>query len=302
LLSLIYIFIIGCEIDSGNEEKPEIAEEETELLPYPVIINDTEIEKQPEMIVSLSPALTEMIFEFGEDKKLVGRCNYCDYPKAVTDVKNFGSSARPDIDGIIGLKPDLLLISTPLAAKDLLTMESHGIKTLLFESPKNLDEFKRAYEGLGLALNGLFTGTEVGEQQFSEISKVFDNSDVINIGKFAYITEDLKIAAGGTLEHAVFSCFGDNIAKDREGYVSPDDLFDDVQPDIIILNDKYNLNRLKDHDVYSGLSAVDGDRVIYVTNLYFERPTVRITELIEKFILDYKSLDQLYNRVHVPAS
>jgi len=287
-LSAILVFFVGCDIVvEGEQEAQPTSSPEIEILPYPVIINDVVIDSQPRSIVSLSPALTEIVFELGAGERLIGLCSYCDFPRDTALIPDVGGSARPDIDRIIELKPDLLLTSTPIAPNHLFAMEQHGIKTLLIGAPNDLEEFKRIYEGLGLVLEGLFTGAQLGEEQFSVILKACQNADVVNIGKFIYITEDFKIAANGTLEHAVFSCFGENAAQGLEGYVTAGELLE-LNPDIILLNNKYTVNDLSDNELFSSLRAVEDKNLIYIENIYFERPTSRIVTLIEKMISDFK--------------
>ena len=52
---------------------------------YPVTVTDNAgnavtIEKEPQKIVSLSPATTEILFALDQGDKVVGRTKYCDYP------------------------------------------------------------------------------------------------------------------------------------------------------------------------------------------------------------------------------
>jgi iron complex transport system substrate-binding protein len=72
----------------------------------------------PERIVSLSPSCTEILFAVGAGPKVVGVTDYCDYPdelKARIDKKEIshvGGYWNPSIETIVGLKPDLVLVST----------------------------------------------------------------------------------------------------------------------------------------------------------------------------------------------
>ena len=53
-----------------------------------------------------------MIYELGAEGKLVGRTDYCDYPKEVTNIESIGNLMTPDIEKIISLEPDLVITST----------------------------------------------------------------------------------------------------------------------------------------------------------------------------------------------
>ena len=296
LLLVIAVMLCGCR--NTDTDIPEETTENTtseEPMPYPFTVNGTEISAQPERIVCLSPALTEIIYEMGYGDRIVGRSSYCDYPLDVLKSVDLGSTANPDIDAITDLMPDLVITSTPIASKDMFTMEQAGIKTVLIPAPTTLEGFSSIYSSLGLVFEGMFTGTEKGEDTYSSVSKALGNTDAVNIGNFVYVTENLTAAGGDTFENAVLSCFGNNIAKDGTGYgFDPAELVED-QPDIILLNDKYTIDDLIEDEYYSQLDAVIENRVIFINNVYFERPSARITILIDGLLIDFSELQKQDN-------
>lgn len=292
---LAFCFLLsGCHVDSSQTEETTTAAEadNSEPQPYPVIINDVEIDKSPEKIVCLSPALTEILYEMGFGERIIGRSIYCDYPPAATAAEEFGSSTNPDIDRIIQLQPDLVLTATPIASKDVLRMSEAGITTLVISAPTTIEEFSANYIAIGLLMNGLFTGNEKGEQFFSDISKTLDNSTAVSFGKFVYITQNLTVAGGDTLEGAIFSCFGENLAAEAEGYSYDKSLLLEAQPDLILLSDDYTLDDLQNDEICSQLDCVANGNVLPVDNSYFERPTARIIKFLQNLISEYKKLKQ----------
>ena len=60
-------------------------------------------------IVSLSPAVTELIFHLGRGKDLVGRSSACDYPQEVRRLPVAGDFARPDTEKLLSLRPDAVI-------------------------------------------------------------------------------------------------------------------------------------------------------------------------------------------------
>ena len=291
LLLAIAVMLCGCE-DADNDIPDETTEntEQEEPMPYPFSLNGTEISAQPEKVVCLSPALAEIIYEMGYGDKIVGRSSYCDYPSDIKQAADLGSTANPDIDAIIDLLPDLVITATPIASKDTFAMERAGIKTVHIPAPTTLEGFSSIYTSLGLIFEGLFTGIEKGEDTYSFISKALGNTEAVNIGSFIYVTEDLTVAGGDTFESAVLSCFGSNIAIDETGYGFDKAELIENQPDIILLNDKYSIADLLEDEYYSRLNAVNENRVIYLNNIYFERPSVRITILIDGLLIDFSNL------------
>ena len=72
----------------------------------------------PKRIVSLSPSCTEILFAVGAGTRVVGVTDYCNYPDEVEarvesgDTVRVGGYWNPSIKSVLGLKPDLVLVST----------------------------------------------------------------------------------------------------------------------------------------------------------------------------------------------
>ncbi|MCL2108782.1 MAG: helical backbone metal receptor [Oscillospiraceae bacterium] len=297
ILSVIFLAVFtitGCDdktiVDDGGEieQTPVFVEEEP--TPFPLFIGDILIEDSPEKVVSLSPSLTEIVFELGYGERLVGRGSFCDFPSRVVSLPEAGSGANPDIDRIIALSPDLLLTTTPILARDVFRMEQAGITTLIIPASGDLNSLSDTYRALGLVFEGMFTGAEAGDEAFSVIAKACNNTAVVNIGRFVYITNDLKAATGDTLEHAVFSCFGENIARIFDNYEFDFSVLVDNQPDVILLSDRYTAEDLRASENFSELNAVVSGRIIPVDNSFFERPSARLVDVINEMLEDYRNL------------
>lgn len=64
----------------------------------------------PRRIISLIPAVTEMIFAMGDGARIVGVSNYDRFPPEVERIRKVGGLLDPDVEGIIALKPDLVIV------------------------------------------------------------------------------------------------------------------------------------------------------------------------------------------------
>ena len=62
-------------------------------------------------IVSLAPNVTEIIYALGVDSILAGVTDYCDYPPQATLKPHMGGIINPNIETIVGTRPDLVLMS-----------------------------------------------------------------------------------------------------------------------------------------------------------------------------------------------
>src|SRR5205814_5188603 len=64
----------------------------------------------PRRIVSLVPAVTEMLFAIGAGDAVVGVSSFDHFPKEVDTRTRVGALIDPDFERIISLKPDLIVV------------------------------------------------------------------------------------------------------------------------------------------------------------------------------------------------
>ena len=65
---------------------------------------------QPSRIISLVPAITEMLFAIGAGAEVVGVSSFDTYPPEVRSRQTVGALVDPDIERIISLRPDLVVV------------------------------------------------------------------------------------------------------------------------------------------------------------------------------------------------
>src|SRR6185369_14535664 len=64
----------------------------------------------PRRVVSLNPATTEIVFAIGAGDRLVGRTHWDLYPAAASKVPDLGSGIRPNVEAVLGARPDIVLL------------------------------------------------------------------------------------------------------------------------------------------------------------------------------------------------
>jgi iron complex transport system substrate-binding protein len=67
----------------------------------------------PGRIISLAPNLTEIVYAAGAGPLLVGTVAWSDYPAAARDLPQVGDGWRIDLEGVLALRPDLVLAWSP---------------------------------------------------------------------------------------------------------------------------------------------------------------------------------------------
>jgi cobalamin transport system substrate-binding protein len=86
----------------------------------------------PSRIVSLVPAVTEMLFACGAGATVVGVSSYDQYPAEVLERPKVGALIDPDLEGIFALKPDMVVVYA--TQTDLITqLRRAGVPMFLYQ-------------------------------------------------------------------------------------------------------------------------------------------------------------------------
>lgn len=108
-------------------------------------------------VVSLIPASTELLFAIGAGSAAVGRTRYCDYPAAATAVPDLGDGIKPNIEAIVGQRPDLVILyNSGQNAAVVTRLRELGIASLRLNTDQLADV------GRVSRLLGRLTGREAG--------------------------------------------------------------------------------------------------------------------------------------------
>jgi iron complex transport system substrate-binding protein len=65
---------------------------------------------EPQRIISLVPATTEMLFAMGAGRRIAGVSNYDRFPPDVERLPKVGGLLDPDVERLLSLKPDLVIV------------------------------------------------------------------------------------------------------------------------------------------------------------------------------------------------
>ncbi|PYS31268.1 MAG: hypothetical protein DMG11_01880, partial [Acidobacteria bacterium] len=122
----------------------------------------------PQRIISIVPSVTEMLFAFGLEGKVIAVSDYDEFPPEVTTKQRIGALLNPNIEKIMELKPDLVIT---YGTQDVLRdrLQSVGIHFYPFVHG-NVDHTLQFMLDLGRTV-----GTEVRARQVvQDIRSTFD--------------------------------------------------------------------------------------------------------------------------------
>jgi len=100
----------------------------------------------PQRVVSLAPALTEILFALEAGDRVAGVTTYCDWPEQARTKPKVGGFADPSIEAVLALEPDLVLASPgPGNREAVLAVERAGRRVVLVPA-ETLEDTYRAIE------------------------------------------------------------------------------------------------------------------------------------------------------------
>ncbi len=110
----------------------------TPSAPDTVVIRDDRdralrVAAPPDRIVSLIPAVTEVLFALGADDRLVGRTRYGTHPSEARSVPSVGEGVRPSLEAVLARSPDVVILYAGVGNRRVLDrLEELGVPTLAF--------------------------------------------------------------------------------------------------------------------------------------------------------------------------
>ena len=293
LITATALFASGCNLFRLERRNPEItakADETAQITAFPVTIGGTEITASPTSVVSLSPAITEIIAELGFGGTIVGKSRYCDYPDLSAVV--VGSALNPDIAAISTLKPELVLSLSPIAEKDIKTLSKGGTKAISLSPPTDLDGLKQLYTKLSAVFNGSVSAAGKAELAFAPITDFSAKTSDIQKLSYAYITKEGLFAGADSAESGFLALIGENAISDK-GYAVSAKLA--KEPQFLIADKSVSVDELGGNAAVSALEAYKSNRIIFIDTARLERPTARLAALYEQILADAQTVGESNN-------
>ena len=233
-----------------------------------------------EKIISLSPALTELVCHLGCEKQLIGRSDVCNYPESILKLPVAGRFADPYIERIISMKPTLVIANDLINPNIFKTFEKCGIKTMMMQC-RNIAEYRQCVQKLSAALNV----ADAGNRELQRIDmKLSEKREPLNM-KVLWVIWDspLMIAGKNSLPDEVIRLAGaENVAAGvpQAYFKCSFDWLAEQKIDVIIWSAAPN--GWKQHRFWKKLNAVKNNKIVSDLNPdLLHRPSPRIFDGVE---------------------
>ena len=103
----------------------------------------------PQRIVSISPAITEVMFLVGAQDKLVGVSDFCKYPPETEKITKVGGMHNINFEVLLSLHPDVVLIGSMISQQDVDAIEKMGIPVVCIVEESSLEGMAEMMEVVG---------------------------------------------------------------------------------------------------------------------------------------------------------
>lgn len=273
----------GCAQSDLNSDESGATEASEDGFSYPLTLtdaygNEVTVEEEPETIVSVSPALTEIVYALGGEDKLIGRSDYDDYPEAVLDIQSVGPIDLPDTELIVSLDPDVVLASSIFSEEAYNALTDAGITVVIIKDESDLEGMytyiTTTADVIGLHEEGqaLVEDLEAELDEISaEVNDTIAGSDITVYYCMGYGEYGDYTAGGDTFINDIIEAAGCvNAAGDIEGWsISTEELL--AKDPYIILVPSWGYDAFLETEPYSELTAVQEGRVLSVDENIFNR-------------------------------
>ena len=86
----------------------------------------------PQRIVSLAPAVTEILFALGLSDEIIGVTSFCNYPEQARSKPKIGEYASPNLEILAAMQPELVVMAADSSSPELLSrLEGLGIEVYI---------------------------------------------------------------------------------------------------------------------------------------------------------------------------
>lgn len=261
--------------------------------PSPISVRDdagrvVTLAAPPERIVSAAPSTTELAFAVGLGDEVVAVDKFSNYPPEAASRTSIGSYIEPDLEAILGARPDLVLVTDVHLAELVPALEQREIPTLVL-SARNIE---------GVLLNLLLLGRVAGDDAAAErvvadlrtriaaVEARVAGREAVSV--FYELDPSLFTAGPGTfIDDVIRRAGGRNVAA-AAGEAYPQLSAEEVitaDPAVILLADEaagVTPDAVAGRAGWANVAAVRNGRIVVIDPDVGSRPGPRVVDALER--------------------
>ncbi|MBO1013087.1 hemin ABC transporter substrate-binding protein [Achromobacter sp. SD115] len=175
----------------------------------------------PTRVVTLGGSVTEIVYQLGQGDKLVGDDLSSLYPEAATKLPRVGYYRAVPVEGVLSLKPDLVLASEQAGPPDALKrLADVGLRVVTVSDAPSVDSLKSRIRGIADALGV----APAGERMVAEVTRELARAEAVPATRARALllinrTGSPQGAGRDTAANEVMHLAGlVNVLQDQQGY------------------------------------------------------------------------------------
>jgi len=233
---------------------------------YRLSRHDIPASQSRQRFISLSPTLTEILFELGAGSDVVAVTTYCVYPEEAKTKEKIGDFVNPNFEKIVGLKPDVVFAETWSSSKIVARLKSSGLQVKEVQSPHSIEDIFAAIIQVGEGLGKQSRANETVEGMKRRIGTIRMRAAVMKVHPLIYIEIDLPswtVGRASYTSEAVEICGARNIFSDvdKPALQASKEAIIERNPDVILTFDS-SPEEFRTRPGWHEIAAIRKNRVI----------------------------------------
>ncbi len=246
-----------------------------------------------ERIITLSPAINEIVFALGLEEKVIANTEFCDFPEISKNVEKVGGYGSVSLEKVIKLNPSVI-INQSYDKKLNDDLKKLGFELLLYKT-NNIEDIKYSIEDLGKRFDKNIEAKNLNEnidKSLESLSGILKNQKILIVispqntlsnqiyvaGNFVYFEDIIKKSQN---QNAYQSSLKNQPVINSEKIIT-------LNPDIIILLAPY-INSIKEQEEMKKMwkklptNASKQENIYIINKEYSGIPSHRVKNLIDDF-------------------
>lgn len=281
LLSLVMLILVACGQNDQHKQEDKQSNQS----------DSNSKEHSYKRIVSLMPSNTEILYELGLGKDIVGVSTVDDYPKDVKKGKKQFDTMNLNKEALLKVKPDLILAHESqkgTSKKVLDSLEKNGVKVVYVKDAQSLDQTYETFKQIGKVTGREHEANELVDETKHNVEKVIKSVPRHHSSQSVFMEVSSKPEIYTAGKHTFFDDMlaqldAKNSFSNIEGWKPVDkESIIKKNPDILISteglskSDYYKV--IKKRDGFRQIKAVKNGRIETVNGDEISRPGPRIDE------------------------
>jgi iron complex transport system substrate-binding protein len=255
-----------------------------------------QVKAYPNRIVSLSPSITEILYELGLGDRIVGVTDYCDFPEDTKNKVRVGGYLNTNYEAVILLKPDLVITPIDYNMEIEYVLDKAGIGHMTVDT-LTLEGILNSIEKIGQRTGMIHKAKELVSRLRYELNRLRKNAKgrpskrvMIVVGRENGSFENLYIAGRKTFYNELLDILGCENVYTRSDISYPSLSLEGIlrlNPDVIIemapgCSDEKKSKIIAEWDIFKDVNAVKNNNIYVFTEDYVCIPGPRFIFILQR--------------------